>query len=93
MARLTWTEPNGSWGIKGGELGTLPPNAYGALYKLKQMEDLIDRIHDPDVSDWEASDAVHELLATGRPALEEVPARRVGPGVFDWIRDRFLRIR
>lgn len=42
MNRITWKRPNGSWGINGVDLAKLPPNAYGALWKLMQLEDLMD---------------------------------------------------
>ncbi len=38
MNRITWNEPDGSWGIKGVKLETLPPKVYGALYKLMNYE-------------------------------------------------------
>lgn len=38
MNRITWNQPDGSWGIKGVELQTLPPKVYGALYKLMDYE-------------------------------------------------------
>ena len=42
MNRITWKRPNGSWGINGVDLARLPPNAYGALWKLMRLEDLMD---------------------------------------------------
>lgn len=44
MARCTWDDGRGNWGIKGVELAQLPPNAYGALYKLHDMERLAEDI-------------------------------------------------
>lgn len=38
MAKLTWYAPDGSWGISGAELSSLPPALYGAVYKLMQYE-------------------------------------------------------
>ena len=38
MNRITWNESDGSWGIKGAKLETLPPKVYGALYKLMNYE-------------------------------------------------------
>lgn len=38
MNRMTWNQPDGSWGIEGVELETLPPKVYGALYKLMDYE-------------------------------------------------------
>ena len=47
MSRLTYGSKDGSWGLKGlswEQLVALPPRVYGALAKLKQMEDLVDDI-------------------------------------------------
>lgn len=38
MNNLTWWKPDGSWGVHGVEMWKLPPSAYGALHKLKEME-------------------------------------------------------
>lgn len=35
---LTWKKENGEWGIDGVDLTALPPAAYGALCKLKDIE-------------------------------------------------------
>lgn len=43
MIRSTWSKPDGSWGIEGVDLSTLPPRVYGALMKLKHIEDDGDR--------------------------------------------------
>ncbi len=59
--RCTWSDGKGNWGIKGVDLAVLPPNAYGALCKLHDMERLADAIHkeeDPVC----ASDLLAELL-------------------------------
>lgn len=37
--RLTYHNADGTWGIKGVDLSTIPPGVYGALYKLKDVED------------------------------------------------------
>lgn len=45
MSRLTYDDPNGGWGLLGipwKALVELPAPVYGALCKLKDMEDLID---------------------------------------------------
>ena len=45
MSRLTYKSKDGSWGLKGlswEQLVALPPRVYGALAKLKDMEDLVD---------------------------------------------------
>ena len=44
MGRLTYTDSKGSWGLKGVDwkaMLTLPPQVYGALAKLKDMENLV----------------------------------------------------
>lgn len=42
--RLTWTKPNGEWGLGDVDLSTLPPAVYGALCKLKHYEDELDKL-------------------------------------------------
>jgi len=49
--RITWSNPDGSWGIKGVDLSELPPRAYAALCKLKKVEDLIATIQNPESPD------------------------------------------
>lgn len=44
MGRCTWNDGKGNWGIKGVDLSTLPPNAYGALCKLHDIEKLAEEI-------------------------------------------------
>ncbi|WP_040663859.1 hypothetical protein [Oscillibacter ruminantium] len=44
MERCTWDDGRGNWGIRGVELSQLPPNAYGALYKLHDIERLVEAI-------------------------------------------------
>lgn len=39
MNRITFTKPNGDWGIEGVDLTQLPPKLYGAVMKLKRYED------------------------------------------------------
>ena len=65
MSRLTYKSKDGSWGLKGlswEQLVALPPRVYGALAKLKQMEDLVDDIGgaQPEVGGL----ALEELLTT-----------------------------
>ena len=51
MSRLTYWSKDGSWGLKGlswEQLVALPPRVYGALAKLKDMEDLIDEARGAD---------------------------------------------
>ena len=38
MNRITWDEPDGSWGIKGAKLEIFPPKVFGAFYKLMDYE-------------------------------------------------------
>lgn len=37
--RITWSEPDGSWGIDGVDLSTLTTRLYMAVFKLKKYED------------------------------------------------------
>ena len=39
--RITQTTLSGEWGIPGVDLASLPPRVYGALCKLKDMEELL----------------------------------------------------
>lgn len=51
MSRLTYGSKDGSWGLKclsWEQLVALPPRVYGALAKLKDMEDLIDEARGAD---------------------------------------------
>lgn len=73
MSRLTWSKPNGEWGVYGIDLKGLPGPVYGALLKLKRMEDLIEHINAPTTRDWEAEMDVDELMsmsASSRPRSE-----------------------
>ena len=72
MNRLTWSKPNGEWGVYGMELTGLPAPVYGALCKLKRMEDLIEHINDPATRDWEAELDADELMSMSAPG-------RIGP--------------
>lgn len=90
MGRLTYKQPDGSWGVKGlgwERLVALPPQVYGALAKLKDVEELIDEINDP-ASGRDERDvlALRELLALG-----EMPADHGEEGYRAWLTDRFLR--
>ena len=53
--RLTWTKPNGEWGLGDVDLSKLPPAVYGALCKLKHYEDELDKLRadKPRVKLWE----------------------------------------
>ena len=68
--RLTYKSKDGSWGLKGlswEQLVALPPRVYGALAKLKQMEDLVDDIGgaQPEVGGL----ALEELLTMGTDGI------------------------
>lgn len=65
MGRLTWSKPDGSWGIKGVDLAALPPAAYGAMCKLKDMEKMVETIRDPDREEWEKQQAMEDLMRMG----------------------------
>lgn len=66
MSRITWSLPNGDWGVEGVELTKLPPNAYGALCKLKRMEDMIEQINRPGIPGWLKEDITEELIGGQR---------------------------
>lgn len=64
MARCTWDDGRGNWGIKGVELAQLPPNAYGALYKLHDIERMAEAVHaqrDPEHASYLLMDLLEEL--------------------------------
>ena len=61
-SRLTWSRPDGSWGLEGVDLTKLPPRVYGALCKLKRMEALVEQIQDPKACDWLVEDLTAELV-------------------------------
>lgn len=67
-ARLTYQDPDGSWGIRGVDLGTLPPKVYGALCKLRDLERLLEeasRPGDDDITRTLAREELDRLM--GRP--------------------------
>ena len=72
MSRLTYKSKDGSWGLKGlswEQLVALPPRVYGALAKLKQMEDLVDDAAAPaKVGIGEL--ALEELLTMGTDGIK-----------------------
>ena len=70
MSRLTYGSKDGSWGLKGlswEQLVALPPRVYGALAKLKQMEDLVDDTVGAQPSVGEL--ALEELLTMGTDGI------------------------
>lgn len=66
MSRCTYRRENGEWGIRGVDLAQLPPGAYGALHKLKDLEDLLEGISTPGIRPETRSLLVEELLEKGR---------------------------
>ena len=74
MSRLTYKSKDGSWGLKGlswEQLVALPPRVYGALAKLKQMEDLVDDIGGADQGQNGVSElALEELLTMGADGIQ-----------------------
>ena len=73
MSRLTYKSKDGSWGLKGlswEQLVALPPRVYGALTKLKQMEDLVDDVGAADQGQAGVSElALEELLTMGTDGI------------------------
>lgn len=73
MGRLTYKHADGSWGLKGlnwQELVALPPRVYGALAKLKQMEDLVDDIDNPANGQNGVGElALEELMTMGTSGI------------------------
>ncbi|WP_294855645.1 hypothetical protein [uncultured Oscillibacter sp.] len=60
MGQCTWSDGKGNWGIKGVDLAELPPNAYGGLYKLHNIERLVTEFQqEQDAA--RASDVLWEL--------------------------------
>ena len=67
MSRLTYKSKDGSWGLKGvswEQLVALPPRVYGALAKLKDMEDLVDDAGAPGGGQSGVRELVLEELLT-----------------------------
>ncbi len=91
MARLTYKTKDGSWGLRGvpwTQLVALPPRVYGALAKLKDMEELVDQINDPAGGrNGQADLAMEDLLGHGETRTKE--GRELGT---EWIMKRFCRI-
>lgn len=90
MGRLTYTDSKGSWGLKGVDwkaMLTLPPQVYGALAKLKDMENLIDEINDPaNGQNGSAELAMEHLVAMGTASTPE--GRQCGES---WLMKRFCK--
>lgn len=90
MGRLTYTDRKGSWGLKGVDwktMITLPPQVYGALAKLKDMEDLIDEINAPGGDrNGSAELAMDHLVAMGAASTPE--GRQCGES---WLMRRFCK--
>ena len=64
--RITQTTLSGEWGIPGVDLASLPPRVYGALCKLKDMEELLEIINSPTARAWERGDAIEPLISMGK---------------------------
>ena len=92
MARLTYHDKSGCWGLKGLDwkgLISLPPQVYGAICKLKDIEDLIDRASAPDaVKNGDAELAAEQLMAMGTDGAAAGQADRG-----DWLYHRFMQVR
>lgn len=79
MSRLTYKSKDGSWGLKGlswEQLVALPPRVYGALAKLKQMEDLVDDVGAADQGQNGVSELALEELLRGVLADARLLTRR-----------------
>ena len=70
--RITWKTPDGHWGIDGVDLAALPPRVYGALYKLKNLEDLVETVQDPFAPEYEITLAKEELLGVPHGEFQEL---------------------
>lgn len=90
MARLTYKTKDGSWGLRGvpwTQLAALPPRVYGALAKLKDMEELVDQINDPaNGQNGSAELAMEHLVAMGTASTPE--GRQCGES---WLMKRFCK--
>lgn len=68
MARSTWSRPDGSWGLIGVEDLTTPicnPRVYTALARLRDTENLIDILNNPQTTSLQREAAIRELLTMG----------------------------
>lgn len=61
--RLTWSTPDGCWGVHGVELETLPTKIYAALNKLKEMEAIVEHLNDPSIENFEVETLMRDLMA------------------------------
>ena len=64
--RLIHIKPGGEWGIPGVDLASLPPVVYGALCKLKDVEELLEIINSPVTRTWERDNAIKQLFRMGK---------------------------
>lgn len=60
--RITWSMPDGSWGIDGINLAALPSKVYAALMKLKRLEDAIDMLASPSTPDYDVELELEDLF-------------------------------
>lgn len=58
--RITWSE-GGCWGIHGVDLTTLPPKAYAAAAKLKDMENILERVNYDGIDCEDVEESISEL--------------------------------
>lgn len=89
MSRLTYQDEKGNWGLIGldwGQLSKLHPRVYGALCKLKDVEELVDKVNVGE--DDEAWDALEKLTAMGSQKDKKGESR-----VWNWMLERFLKKR
>lgn len=59
--RITFSR-NGEWGIEGVDLTILPPRAYGAICKLKDIENAVERMNSAGLSGDSPAMALFDLL-------------------------------
>lgn len=79
MGRCTWSDGKGNWGVRGVDLAKLPPNAYGALYKLHDIERLAEEIRREERPEI-AGDLMGELLLLLGLSHHGVPKIQRDPG-------------
>ena len=90
MARLTYKNPDGSWGllrVDWKSMGNLPPLVYGAMHKLMEMEELIEILNAPGSGrNGSGLLALEQLLTMGN---RRENGREEGTS---WILERFCRL-
>ena len=90
MSRLTYRHADGSWGLKGVDWKTLvalPPQVYGALAKLKDMENQVDEINAASEDlDGSAELALVHLMTMGSVSTATGQSRAKS-----WLMNRFCK--